>query len=252
MIILFLSHIIGDYYFQTENLAVNKKYSISKLLLHSMIYFLSLLGIGLVFYESKVILYLLIIALTHFLVDLISSGFLGFQIITSNKFLNHFFDQIIHFATLLSVFIIFNNAFVLRQWVITFMQSNDFQSYLFPIILFIASILYLIKPVKLIVNDLLTVSLGESKDKEDNKKSVYLGYLERVLVYISIILGTWLVLSVLIGFKTWAQTERLKNESGDFPKRYLIGTIASIIPAILLAGLYVWFMKTVGLSMITI
>lgn len=252
MIILFLSHVIGDYYLQSEYIAKGKKSSFRLLILHSVIYSISIIGISFIFYDSKIIIPLSIIAMSHFVVDLFSSGILGFQLFSKNKFLNHLFDQVIHLLILFIVFTIFKQYFHLKIWVFDFMALNDFNTYLFPVLLFLASILYLIKPIELIVSDLLTVSLGETKNNEDNKKSIYLGYLERLLVYISIILGTWLVLSVLVGFKTWAQTERLKNESGDFPKRYLIGTIASIIPAILLAALYVWFMDTIGLSMITI
>jgi len=252
MIILFLSHILGDYYFQSDNLAKKKQSDIWFLLLHSLIYSVCLFLLPLLMYENVILWPIAIISVSHLIVDLISSGVLGFRIFPKNVFLNHSFDQLIHYSFLIGIAILFSGNFIFRSWVISLLATNEFTEYGIVALFFIGCILFVLKPVKLIVDDLLLVSIGNQTDPIDNKKSVYLGYLERIITFISLIMGTWIIVSVLIGFKTWAQSERLKKESDDFPKRYVIGTLASIIPAIIIAILFIWYLSHTDLAIIQI
>lgn len=252
MIILFFSHVIGDYYFQSKKMAIKKSEKLSMLLLHGLIYSAVFFTFALLFYDGLVVIPIAIICMSHVIIDLIKSGKLGFKFFSKNKFASHLFDQILHFVFLIIIYTIFIQYFEYRNWVTLFLNENDYQEYGLAIIFLIGCVLYLLKPMRLLLDDLLEVSVGNQINSDDNKKSIYLGYLERLITFFSLILGTWIVLSVLVGFKTWAQSERLKNESNDFPKRYLIGTIASIISSIILAGLYIWYLNLNDLTIVTI
>lgn len=252
MIILFFSHVIGDYYFQSNKMAIKKSEKLSMLLLHGLIYSAVFFTFALLFYDGLVVIPIAIICMSHVIIDLIKSGKLGFKFFSKNKFASHLFDQILHFVFLIIIYTIFIQYFEYRNWVTLFLNENDYQEYGLAIIFLIGCVLYLLKPMRLLLDDLLEVSVGNQINSDDNKKSIYLGYLERLITFFSLILGTWIVLSVLVGFKTWAQSERLKNESNDFPKRYLIGTIASIISSIILAGLYIWYLNLNDLTIVTI
>ncbi|HBG33500.1 MAG TPA: hypothetical protein DDW82_07330 [Acholeplasmataceae bacterium] len=251
MIIFLLSHILGDYYFQSKQTAKNKGIELKQLLLHFLIILCSNMILFIGFFYFSGMIPALIIAILHLVIDVFSSGIIKIRL-SSNIFLNHIFDQILHLFVMISVYVLFLDHLEYANWISALLSINRYLSYGMEYIMIITCILYLLKPVKLLVDDLLTVSVGESKSPNDNRKSYYLGYLERIFAFITVITLNYLLISVLIGFKTWAQSERLKSGDDDFPKRYLIGTIASLIPAIVLAIIILLYAQSKNIPLIKI
>lgn len=251
MIILLVSHILGDYYLQNDYIAIHKCRSFKMMMIHLAYVFLVNLFLLAIFYSVSGIIPAILITFIHLIIDVVSSGILGFRL-SKNKLVNHIFDQLLHLLSIIIVFLVFLNQIVYSIWIINFLSINAMTSFTIEVIILITCILYLLKPTKLLIDDLLDVSVGESKSPEDNKKSYYLGYVERIFAFITVLTSTYLAISVLIGFKTWAQSERLKSEDSDFPKRYLIGTIASMLIAVVLALLVLTYFQKNGTDFITI
>ena len=67
--LLLIGHFLGDFYFQTNKIAQSKEESLSKLIVHSLVYFLSMtLGI-LAIISLSLFKWVVLISLLHFLVD---------------------------------------------------------------------------------------------------------------------------------------------------------------------------------------
>ena len=98
MLILFLiGHVLGDFYLQSSELALNKDESFKKLLKHSVIYLFSMMFVIIPVFSFQLLKWAFIISIAHFTVELIKF-FIKNKITINDKIdvLAYFVDQIIH------------------------------------------------------------------------------------------------------------------------------------------------------------
>jgi hypothetical protein len=69
------------------------------------------------------------------------------------------------------------------------------------------------------------------KDEEEYNRGKYIGNLERTFIYFLIIFQQYTVIGILLGLKTFARFKELDNR--DFAEYFLIGSMLSILAAIL-------------------
>jgi hypothetical protein len=72
----------------------------------------------------------------------------------------------------------------------------------------------------------------------------YIGFLERVLIILGLVSGKWDIIALVVALKTVARYKELdKQISAEY---FLVGSLASIVWAILLALVLSWFDSSLG------
>lgn len=229
---LFLAHIIGDFFLQPESWVKEKeqkKLSSPKLYLHIAIHF-SLLFI-LIWDLSKWPM-LVIIGVSHFIIDAIK---LLIQKQKTKRLL-FFIDQLLHLIIIGLVYYLYSNAtFDLSDIV----GSNG--------LLLLTCILFLTIPTSILMKTIFTKWNIDAltQDNESLKDAgKYIGILERILVFIFIIVGHWEAVGFLITAKSVFRFGDLKESKHRKLTEYiLIGTLISFGVAIFVALLFQYFVQ---------
>lgn|GEM_PF-1575782 len=251
MIIIFFNHLISDYYLQSDQTAKFKGKYIKYMIIH-LIPVLLCNGLLLyLFYGSIGIITALWISLFHLIIDLLSSGLLKFTL-SKNKFVNHLLDQLLHFIIMIVLYLMFLDDVTYTPWILNILNINQFTSYGIAYITIVTAIIFLLKPIRILIDDLLEVTVGQLENKQELKKSYYLGYIERLITFFTVATFNYIFITALIGFKTWSQSNKLSKNDNDFSKRYLIGTLASMLSAIIVAILVIWYFQKIGFPLVKI
>lgn len=235
-LLLFILHLLGDFYLQTTKIArcknakkgvacgeckkceehswINWKY----LIVHSLLYivpFIVLYFVTEVVYATVVIGALLV---THILID---AGTCYFN--KKNKQTIVFMvDQVLHVGiiSLISRTVTFNHNLdgyytVLKVVFICFM---------------------LIMPCSIIINKLFKDIYPETEEMGIFDIGSMIGIMERILTVIFAYFENFPAVAIIITVKTWARTNDLKEP--EFRNKYLLGTLTSLVLALSIFMIY--------------
>lgn len=223
---LFLAHIIGDFLLQPKRWVIQKeakKAASGFLYLHILIHFLVII---LLLWDIEYWKTALIIALSHYVIDLLKIYVTPLFI---NKSIPFFIDQFLHIAVLY-ICAYYSN---LLEHTITLIQQIDW-----PLLTAIVFVTY---PAAIVMRILLE---GMSSQINLDHKSLpnagkYIGIIERLFVLIFIIMGRWEAIGLLITAKSVFRFNDLKESNSRKLTEYiLIGTLLSFGIAILTGIIY--------------
>ncbi|MFW6022479.1 MAG: DUF3307 domain-containing protein [Halanaerobiaceae bacterium] len=248
--LLVLSHILADFTFQNKDLAEGKQKYFLKLLKHILIYFILSVILTIFYFNIKLIIILLSITVIHGLIDY-------FKILFEQAFNRRYslefflFDQLLHITVLIAVYP-FVSEFKLN---IIFQIIYDFLINFYPIlgrltavhihsfIIIVIILIFNFKASNIIVNKVLIKYRADFKNKEASKGTA-IGNLERLLVLIFVLMGTYSLVGLLFTAKSlirFKELENCKDKNTNFVEYYLIGTFTSILIAII-SGLIIKFL----------
>ena len=224
-----LAHIIGDFVLQPDKWVDDKnqkKLNSPKLYLHLAVHSI-LLAIFLGFNIKYWIGYIVVIS-SHFIIDVIKAY------ITSNgteKKRYFFLDQLFHILIIACV-TYFYNPFNL--------SLTDFMSY--NNVLFALALVTITSFSSVFVNVCIS-KMNPEKDSDKNNSlenaGKYIGMLERVFVFLFVIIGRWEMIGFLLAAKSVFRFGDLKESKDRKLTEYmLIGTLFSFGIAILTGLLY--------------
>jgi hypothetical protein len=226
---LLIAHFLGDFVFQSEKWVKNKekkKIKSKKLYLHICIHFLLLL---LIFgFNFNYIFGILFITITHYAIDL---GKLYLQR-KKNKTWLFFVDQFLHIITLALV----------TYWYIPY--KFDFTLLFTKKALFLSCSLLFVSFVSSIIISVIISQWNPEKEikKEDEslaKAGKYIGILERLLIFVFIVIGQWAGVGFLLAAKSIFRFGDLTSAKDRKLTEYiLIGTLLSFGLAILTGLVY--------------
>lgn len=223
---LFLAHIIGDFILQPKRWVIQKearKAASGFLYLHILIHFLVII---LLFWNIAYWKIALIIALSHYVIDLLK---IYITPLFKNKSIPFFIDQFLHIAVLY-ICAYYSNLMVHTM---TLIQQIDW-----PLL---TAIIFVTYPAAIIMSKLLE---GMSNQINLDHKSLpnagkYIGMIERLFVLIFIIMGRWEAIGLLITAKSVFRFNDLKESNSRKLTEYiLIGTLMSFGIAILTGLIY--------------
>lgn len=223
---IFLAHIIGDFFLQPRKWVKEKekkKLKSPKLYLHIIIHF-TLLFIFL--WDISLWPLILTIGVSHYIID---ASKILFQK-KKTKRLWFFIDQLLHIISLFIAYHLFVSSFDIANYV----TDN--------VLLLFICILFLTQPVSIIMKTIFS-KWNISKLTEGNESlkdaGKYIGILERVLVFIFVILNHWEAVGFLITAKSVFRFGDLKESKHRKLTEYiLIGTLISFGIAIVVGLLY--------------
>jgi len=224
---LLLAHLLGDFVFQPLRWVLHKeahkigsRFLYLHLLVHAVLTALAL-------WDPSAWPLLLIVLLSHYLIDLAK---LYFQSYFRRKAIPFFLDQIAH------ILVVYGVAFhtQLPEHALNWIQDLDW-----PLV---TAIVFVTGPVAIIMNKLLDPL---SEQIEFDHKSLpnagkYIGILERLFVLAFIILGRWEGIGLLIAAKSVFRFNDLKESNNRKLTEYiLIGTLLSFAMAICTGLIYI-------------
>lgn len=232
---LLLAHLIGDFILQPNKWVLDKELKKGKsiyLYLHTALHLVLML---LFVAEVDFIIYGILLAVSHGIIDFIK---LKFQK-KKTKRIWFSVDQVLHLMMIFIVVLVYNNI------------SIDFQNIDHQIWIFITGIVLLTKPTSIIIKNIISIWTPESKNKEDNSlqnAGNYIGILERLFVFCFIITNHFEAIGFLLAAKSIFRFGDLKEAKDRKLTEYvLIGTLLSFGIAILV-GLMVEFGTLISFS----
>jgi hypothetical protein len=227
LIKLLLAHFIGDFFMQSQKWVTDKE---TRKLKSPILYVHVAIHITLLFiilWDVTMWPIMLIIGSTHLIID-------GIKLITqreSNRRWLFFVDQMLHLLVIISVYYLFtDNTFSVGN----LLTENN--------LLLATCILFLTLPTSIIMKTIFT-KWDISKLTENNESlsdaGKYIGILERLLVFVFIIVNHWEAVGFLITAKSVFRFGDLKESKHRKLTEYiLIGTLISFGIAIAVGLLF--------------
>ena len=231
-LILLILHILGDFYLQTSKIAKCKSasmdvncdkcknckkeafFNIKYLIVHTLFYVIPFVFL---FFMSKwvhVVLILVGLAISHLGVDVISCCL--------NKKYKHSLiflaDQSLHIIILFGIYKLFE------------FDSGFSQYELLLKVVF--SILTITIPSSIFINKIFSDLYPSSNPCKIFDVGSIIGMFERILVLIFACFKDFAAIAIIITIKTWARSSDLKD-SDEFRNKYLLGTLASLVLALI-------------------
>jgi len=204
--------LIGDFYLQADRLARNKQIHAQAVFIHSLLYvipfiiLLTLLSLSL----DKMGIAVLVLGISHFLVDIVSRK-LG-------SFTAFLVDQSIHVGILVGLAILLPLDVDLPASVI----GVGF------------AVLLIFKPSSVIVSKILSsLASEEAKEGQGTIHAGYkIGYLERLIILLLCLFGAIASCTLVIAAKTLVRYAEFSNNNA-FREVFLVGTLMSITLALI-------------------
>ena len=222
-VLLILAHLLGDFILQPDSWVVHKEKNKAKsiylyihVFIHAALTFLFL-------WNLEFWWIVLIIGVTHYIID---AAKLIFQK-QNNKKLWFFIDQALHISVILGIVIYLNG--------INFENLINERS-----ILFFTGLVFLTLPTSVLIRNLLSawspITIDHSKIQTESlvHAGKYIGILERVLVFVFIIVNHWEGVGFMIAAKSvFRFSDLAEAKQRKLTEYVLIGTLLSFGIAIL-------------------
>lgn len=231
---LFLAHILGDFVFQPDTWVAHKIHHKQKsvyLYLHLLVHLLCLLV--LLGFDLTYWLGITIIILSHYIIDLAK---LHFQ----NRFKQgamFFLDQLAHSAIILWVLHMY------RPFTISFASF-----YSAPVLLFLLAILFVTFVTAIIIKNILGnwKFIEQSRNESLRNAGKYIGMLERLFIFGFVLMHQYQAIGFLIAAKSIFRFSDLSRAKDRKLTEYiLVGTLLSVILAIITAFLYQYALEVI-------
>ncbi len=219
---LFVGHIIGDFIFQSSQLAVNKLKDFKCLMLHILIIFLSLSVCTIDYWSSKLFYCLAVIAIVH-LIDYIKRYF-------SDSLWLFIVDQMIHLGSLVIVpvgFGILDGKLIWGDVVKTYSNSS--------IWIYLAGYSFGVFAGRIIIQEICKKTFCNLK-AASSPLSAHIGIVERLIVITLALFNQYTAIGIIFAIKGAAR--KVFVEDKDNPEQgeyYFMGTAISFFIAILSA-----------------
>ncbi|MGB4658174.1 MAG: DUF3307 domain-containing protein [Mobilitalea sp.] len=237
-LIYLLAHILGDYYFQSEVLASQKKERIRKLIRHCIFYLAAFLVVILPVFTYEMLISVLIISLTHAAIDILKYCYMKYwkkhpnSIYAERKM--YLIDQAVHLLTLaIAAYIMARNGYQFNLVPVAeeFYRITGFE--LLGNISWIVLVLIIYKPANITIKRMLSMYKPEDKIEEkngdnDNKAGGFIGFLERIIILFFLLIGQYAAIGLVLTAKSVARYDKISKDK-KFAEYYLLGTLLSTV-----------------------
>ena len=248
MELLMIGHLLGDFYFQTDGMAENKKKSLWYTLLHCFIYSVVMyivLVIGTGQFHEYIFLALLSGTL-HLCVDGMKCALHKVRKLEKYQLLVFLLDQSIHVVLLFVVAYIYT-IHIDISWLPGISESVI--NGIYGCLVIVCAFLFCGKPASVIVSrvfDMIPKTIqeaqgngddnAESEKAEEVKIGSWIGILEREIMLILGLMGEYGAIGFVIAAKSLARHKQFDTPA--FAEKYLIGTLLSSLMALMCIVVY--------------
>lgn len=231
--LMLLAHTLGDYYFQPQGLAKLKSKSTWYVLIHALIYALTMFATTII-YKSDAYFYAVIFAaVTHAFIDvgkqlILNAAAKRGTLTVGQERAFYLWDQAAHLAIILVVSMISASAeqgeslAILESTLPKLIGLGGYE-----LIALITALLAVMKPANVFIKKVLVT---EKPDEETDKRLRHggsIGSLERIVVIAMLYLGQYAAIALVFTAKSIARFKDFENRS--FAEYYLYGTLLSVV-----------------------
>ena len=230
LLIMGIAHVIGDFLFQSESLANEKKKKQKSLLVHALLYTLAMSLLFVCIRWNYALLPLVIIVFSHWIIDNIKIKIE--QKLNNPKWLLITFctDQCLHLAIIIVCWIVFVSHAQTTIWFSSLCARSWFQTAL----LYLAMFAIIWDPTSVFIKKVFCLFPIEDQrigSKEEEKTTSIrtgelIGKLERLIVAALVLNGAAASIGFVLTAKSVARFKQFDDK--DFAERYLVGTLLSV------------------------
>lgn len=230
----FTGHILADFYFQTSVIAQKKENSFSYLLLHCLIYLLTMVAVILPLSNWQLVQWALFIAVIHFIIDSCKALLVRrFKFSDLQNVLFYFTDQFLHILTILFVVA----CVVLTQIDIAYFSSllNLFDIFHIDpkqVLSWVVVLLLIIQPSSITIRKVLDHFDPKTADDGIANAGALIGTFERLLILLMLYANQYAAIGFVLTAKSIARYNKIAEEP-KFAEYYLLGTLLSSLLVIL-------------------
>lgn len=228
-----LTHILGDFYFQTEKLAAEKEKKFRGVVKHSLEYTIVSLVIALLTPHIDMVIAVFIASVAHFVIDSTKYVLIRKRVV-KNGWNIFWMDQAAHLVSIVIVAIFLDKYnFIINTGFLSIV-ANYVSVDLDKTLRWALVLLVLHKPSNIMIQKFLTeykpISGGEDMNAIIATKNagIVIGTIERIIMIILIHLGQFSALGLVLTAKSITRYNKIANEK-DFAEYYLLGTLLSFL-----------------------
>lgn len=228
LLLLLLGHILGDFYTQTAKIAEKKKDSLTWVLKHCLIYFITIFIVSIPVISFKIFLLNVITAFLHALIDIIKYLYLKH---TKKSIPSMFFiDQSLHLLCLLGMSYLWtkcniqlNELHIIQDIFKTVGISEVI------VCKWLLGLLIIHKPANILIQNIIGTYKPKTNPIEingDNNIGRIIGTVERVIMLMLISMKQYSAIGLVLTAKSIARYDRISKDE-KFAEYYLLGTLIS-------------------------
>lgn len=234
-LIFLLGHILGDFYFQTDNMARKKEESIKEVIIHCLVYWTAIMLVLSPAASERMIGLGSAVASTHGAIDIMK--YYSVRWIKKNRRMTilkerdiFLIDQFCHvlcltFTAYIGVLVL--GKININRWYEFFTDMTGIPR--MKTLSWFLALLFIHKPANIIISKLLKMYKPMEANemiKRDNNAGRFIGTLERLLILIFISIEQYSAIGLVLTAKSIARYDRISKEK-DFAEYYLLGTLLS-------------------------
>ncbi len=235
-LLLFTGHALGDFYFQSADLATNKDKAFMQLLKHSVIYLIAMVLVILPIFSTMLLKWVIIISVAHLAIDLVK-----FFMKKSNSIddkleaITYLLDQAMHVVTIIVVAMaihLLDQPIGYVGWVQNALEKLQFN--VNNALSWILALLVIAKPVCITIKKVLynyKPELNEMDSGHPNAGAM-IGILERTIIMLLLAVNQFAAIGFVLTAKSIARYNKIV-EDPRFSEYYLLGTLSSVLLAVL-------------------
>lgn len=237
LVLFLLGHVLGDYYLQSNELAVNKNKYSSKLIEHGLIYLFSMAISLLPVFGFSFIKWVLLVSIIHFIIDAGMARLNKKQRLVEKKQITlYVVDQAAHLVTILAVTALLSSRVETLHYTGLFNVLLN-QSYIEikAILSWILAIAITMRPVSITINKILHQYQPTTADAEDvghPGAGSLIGILERLIILVMLSQNQYGAIGFVLTAKSIARYNKI-TENPQFSEYFLLGTLLSMLLVII-------------------
>lgn len=226
--VFLLCHVLGDFYFQSQALSQKKQTSWPHLLLHGLLYALPFVAAGIyitLYTGISPWMPIGIAVIAHLLIDILKRTVEHTIPSCVHRPWPFLLDQLLHLA------IVFWGGWYMGHRALPLPTADAFRWILF--------FLLLLRPVNIALHELFYAYQPKTEGMQHTQPGAgaIIGSMERILVALCFIVNQYALIGLVITAKSIARFKRI-SEDQEFAEYYLIGTLFSILSAMVLAMIF--------------
>lgn len=229
LLLLGIGHVLGDFYFQSEKMAVDKDRCFKGVIIHSIEYLLVMVLVMILSGSADMVKGALFLSVLHFIIDAVK-----YKLLRAGKFKKSaglfISDQCAHIVCMLIV------AYIMYMYQIKISDCpfvmNLFQAFGIQketAARWILALLIINRPSNILIQNIInkgSVGNKAAAKNDDNKAGRKIGFIERLIMLLFISMDQYTAMGVVLTAKSIARFDRIaKDES--FAEYYLLGTLIS-------------------------
>lgn len=230
--LLVLGHVLGDFVFQTDELAANK-HRLGPLFAHGAIVLVVHVVAFVPLLTPRTLLLVMSVGVVHLLIDAVSARVRNREATSAWLFLG---DQVAHLLVLLVAWSLIDASAWTEAPVVTALGGVDALPWaeMTTAAVYVSAFAFAHEGGNAIVRGVLPED-GPESGANDLEAGSLIGSLERWIVLLLGVANLWEAVGLVVAAKSIARFEELKERA--FAEYFLVGTLTSVLVAIVLVAL---------------